>query len=301
MPGPASSPPRVRREIFARRLDRARRALCLALTATGCGTYPSVHDARRRVGTGRPWDRRGEGDGKLDERAARGSWLAVAAAAEARARARCISPQGPSGSNRFNAQWQRSLSTAGPALRQSTIALARARERARTTYVLHGYASTHWARPTHPLSSLLETDGAWRKDEGRRERELESASDGERKRERENRPYVRTYWRIHFIGRKNPLGNYRQIYADTRRTTDRGGISRSNVGTRTILIGQRGKSGEGREKIKRGSMINRGGAARRGRASDRSRYCKTMFVRCGETPLSMVASLPHRSNLDRGP
>lgn len=109
-------------------------------------------------------------------------------------------------------------------------------------------------------------------------------SDGERKREgkRERTGHtVHTYRRIHFIGGKNPLGNYRQIYVDTRRTTDRGGISRSNVGTRMTLIGRRGKSEEGREKIKRAPMINRGGTEPGSPA--RSWCCKTMFARCGGT------------------
>jgi len=110
------------------------------------------------------------------------------------------------------------------------------RDRAGTTYVFYAATPrTHCARPTRPLSSLSETDGAWRNGEGQREteRKLESALEKERRweREREREPAVCAYWRIHFIGRKNPPGNYRQIYADIRRMAIAKGISRSNVAT----------------------------------------------------------------------
>jgi len=178
----------------------------------------------------------------------------------------------PSGSNRFNAQWQRSLSTAGPALRQSAIKPARANEKREregtTTYVLHyGHTATPRhiaARPTRPLSSLSETDGAWRKDERRRkrgrEREIvsESALDEE---EGTREKTGRTYRRIHFIGRKNPPGNYRQIYADTRRTTIAKGISRSNVGTRETPTGavreKRGRTWENKARVDDKSRLER--------------------------------------------
>lgn len=76
------------------------------------------------------------------------------------------------------------------------------RTRARaTTYVLRGYASTHRVPPTHPLSSLSETDGARdvRTKDGTRVR-AGVRDRGERGREREERqnwPPVPA--RIHFI------------------------------------------------------------------------------------------------------
>lgn len=144
---------------------------------------------------------------------------------------------------------------------------SRTRDRAETTYVFHAATPrTHCARPTRPLSSLSETDGAWRKGEGQREKEkkLETVLEKER-----SRPYVR----IHFIGRKNPPGNYRQIYADIRRTAIAKGISRS----KTPIDGA-GTSGKGREKIKRASMINRGMAGQTDRRNNVRRCDGTLVV-----------------------
>lgn len=177
------------------------------------------------------------------------------------------------------------------------------RERERTTtYVLHyGHTATPRhiaARPTRPLSSLSETDGAWRKNEGPRKREgervrksvRESALDEE---EGTREKTGRTYRRIHFIGRKNPPGNYRQIYADTRRTTIAKGISRSNVGTRET------PTGAVREKRRR-TWENKA------YVDDKSRLERASLIgyqccsrRCGETYL-VVARLVSCSNLDHG-
>lgn len=139
----------------------------------------------------------------------------------------------PSGSNRFNAQRQRSLSTTGPTLRQSAIAHTRATsvDYLRTP---HGYASTHCARPTRPLSSLSETDGAWRKNvRTEKERESESTFAGERK-AREMREPARTYVPADTFHREKEsrleiIGRYTWIYVGRRSAKD---ISRSNVETR---------------------------------------------------------------------
>lgn len=140
----------------------------------------------------------------------------------------------PSGSNRFNAQWQRSLSTAGPALRQSAIkdqARSSEREKERTTtYVLHTRLrlDTLQSDPrAHCLPFRRQTARDVRTEKEREiERVSESALDGEKgMREKTGRTYIRIggyissgerirleiigrYTRIH-VGRRS-----RRVYQD---------------------------------------------------------------------------------------